>query len=284
MIKKTKTKIEDGVHYFNIEEAIKYGVEKAIIIYNLRYWLKLNKANDVNIKDKNGKKYFWSFNSVSSYKEIFPYFTESSMQRWFKELEKDSVIIVGSFNKRKYDKTKWYTLPEFEIDETITQNGECISQNDEPIPDNKPQIINTDILDTKETREEVIDNTITLPKNRGTTAPMRLLYLYSKLFFNIYNVTYKADYKKDIPIIKNILSNYSELQVAFMLCVYFDWHGIKGSDDKEFNFVTSIAFPIAMFKTMSNKFEIYIKNVLNYKFEDDREMLNKVGEYLRSIE
>jgi hypothetical protein len=151
---------------------------------------------------------------------------------------------------------------------------------------------NTIILDTNtiSSEDNIKDtNAVTLPlvKKDGTSTgkmPVnRLLYLYSKLFYNTYRTYYRADFKKDIPIIKNLLINYTEVQIAYMLCVFFDWHGMSGSDSKEYDFVTGVVFPIAMFKKMSGKFEIYIRNVLKYKFDDDKELLIKVGEYLKNI-
>ena len=125
-------------HHFCIEDAEKYGVEKAILIYNLDFWLNKNKANKKNIKVKDGKEYYWTFNSASAFKVLFPYLKEGSIARWLKELEEEGVIISDSFNKKKYDRTKWYTLKEYEIKKTISQNGEWTSQNEAPIPDSKP--------------------------------------------------------------------------------------------------------------------------------------------------
>ena len=38
-------------HSFEVEDAVKYGVEKAIILNNLRFWLEKNRANRKNISD-----------------------------------------------------------------------------------------------------------------------------------------------------------------------------------------------------------------------------------------
>ena len=126
-------------HHFKIEEAVKYGIEKAVILYNLRFWLDKNEANKSNIKEKDGVNYYWTFNSSRAFTELFPYLKESSVRRWLQELEKDGVIISGSFNKTKYDQTKWYTMKDYSID----QNEQWNDQNEQPIPDNKHKIINT---------------------------------------------------------------------------------------------------------------------------------------------
>jgi hypothetical protein len=132
-------------------------------------------------------------------------------------------------------------------------------------------------------------NAVTLPlvkadgTSTGKTNVDRILYLYCKLFYSIYMTNYKPNWGKDKMLIKLMLKNYTEIQLAYMLCVYFTWHGMSGSNSRDYDFVTGATFPIGMFKTMAGKFEIYIRNVLGYKFDDDNEMLSKVGEHLRSI-
>lgn len=146
---KNKNMIQE--HHFNIEDAKKYGVEKAILLYNIRFWLEKNKANDKHRHGKNGVEYYWTYNSGAAFAELFPYFGQRSIERWLVQLEKDGVIIVGNYNKNSYDRTKWFTMPSFAVrqnDEsnppkepfrqsgkTVRQNDECIRQDGEPIPD-----------------------------------------------------------------------------------------------------------------------------------------------------
>lgn len=124
--------------------------------------------------------------------------------------------------------------------------------------------------------ETIKEERITLPKHRGKYPADRLLYLYSKLYYKTYEATYKPNFGRDKKILNDLLQNYTEMQVALMLCIYFDWHGMTGSDSKEYNFVTGATFPIGMFKTMINKFEVYSRNVLNTPFDDDTQLLDIV--------
>ena len=121
-------------HHFNIETAKKYGVNKAILLYNLSYWLDHNKANKTNIHKHKGKKYYWTYNSAKAFEKLFPYFNKRSITRWLRELEEDGVIVSGEFNKTKYDRTKWYTMLSY----STTQNGKWVGQSGSPIPDSKP--------------------------------------------------------------------------------------------------------------------------------------------------
>lgn len=140
--------------------------------------------------------------------------------------------------------------------------------------------ITSDIVDT---------NAVTLPLVRadgvstGKTPTDRLLYLYSKLYYYTYTSSYKPNWGRDKKILTSMLGDFSEVQLAYMLCVYFNWHGMTGDNSKDYDFYTSATFPITMFKTTCNKYEVYIRNVLGFKFDDDQEMLKKVGEHLRSI-
>jgi len=115
-------KKENICHIFDVSEAKKYGVEKAILLYNFRFWLKHNEANRINIHSKDGKNYVWTYNSSSAFAEIFPYFNKNTITRWLRELEKDGILISGNFNRMKYDRTKWYTMYEFITSLPISEN------------------------------------------------------------------------------------------------------------------------------------------------------------------
>ena len=141
------------VHSFYIEEAELHGVEKAIILYNLRFWLEKNRANDKNLHDG----YYWTYNSAKAFALLFPYFTASKIHRLLKQMEDDGLVIAGNYNKVAYDRTKWYSLPEFSVSDIDAdhfaemkngdcKNGECdfaemkngLSKSATPIPDSKP--------------------------------------------------------------------------------------------------------------------------------------------------
>lgn len=136
-------------HSFNIELATKYGIEEAIIIENLAFWINKNKANKKHII--NGQ--YWTYNSSKALKELFPYISEKKIQRILKKLEQLKIIKSGNFNKSAYDRTKWYTI----IDKSIVQiytihlpklsNGKDTSV--QPIPDINTDI-NTDIKNNKD--------------------------------------------------------------------------------------------------------------------------------------
>ena len=127
------------MHHFDVEDAMKYGVEKAVVLSNIRFWLNNNKNKDLSAVKYDG--YYWMYNTAKDMSDVLPYFTQSKVQRLLKQLEDDGVLIVGNYNKVKYDRTKWYTLSEFTYDENCsTQTPELNIGNEQieqPIQDSK---------------------------------------------------------------------------------------------------------------------------------------------------
>lgn len=120
-------------HQFCIELASSYGIEEAIIIHNLYFWIRKNVANGSNFYD--GR--YWTYNSSKAFSALFPYMTESKIYRELKSLEEKGLIVKGNYNDTKYDRTTWYSLSDKAISELEGLNydvngfAKSISQNKE---------------------------------------------------------------------------------------------------------------------------------------------------------
>jgi hypothetical protein len=126
-------------HHFEISDAREYGIEKAVIMNNFRFWLTKNKANRKNIVD--GR--VWTYNSAQALCELFPYWSRQKIARMLRELEEAGVLVSGIYNKKGYDRTKWYSLNDEQFivqDETLhcsdLNNG--MFKDEQSIPDVKP--------------------------------------------------------------------------------------------------------------------------------------------------
>jgi hypothetical protein len=97
-------------HSFSIFDARKYGVEEAILLHNLKFWIAKNKANEKHFHD--GRT--WTYNSQRAFAELFPYMSVSKIQRALAKLEKQGAILKGNYNKMRYDRTAWYALTDEE--------------------------------------------------------------------------------------------------------------------------------------------------------------------------
>ena len=71
--------------------AKKIGLNEAIVIQQLHYWIKNNEKANRNLKD--GK--FWTYNSIREWKENeFIFWSEKTIERILKSLEKKELIEV----------------------------------------------------------------------------------------------------------------------------------------------------------------------------------------------
>lgn len=131
--------------------------DKAIILQQIDYWLE----HSNNIRDG----YKWVYNSVADWQKQFLWISPSTLTRKLKSLEDQGLLITGNYNKRKFDKTKWYRIDydEFnKIEKAFSQNDQTImsfwvngvSQNDitntREYTDNNTDIINSNKFDYNE--------------------------------------------------------------------------------------------------------------------------------------
>lgn len=84
------------------ELADKIGLNEAIFVQQLHYWLKYSKH------DYDGSK--WVYNTYEEWQKQFTFWSISTIQRITIKLEKMNIIKVGNYNRHKMDKTKWYSI------------------------------------------------------------------------------------------------------------------------------------------------------------------------------
>ena len=110
-----------GNHAFNIDVAIKIGVDKAVLLANIVFWLGVNKDSNSNNRDG----YIWMYNSARSFQEHMPYWSMNKIQKMLTQLVTDGYLMTSNFNKAKYDRTKWYTTSDFSIAEKQEGQTPC---------------------------------------------------------------------------------------------------------------------------------------------------------------
>lgn len=93
-------------HLFDVEIAEQYGVNAAILLENLGFWILKNKVSDDNYHDG----YYWTYNSYRSFHELFPYMSERQIATALKKLADEGLIITGNYNKNPFNRSIWYAL------------------------------------------------------------------------------------------------------------------------------------------------------------------------------
>lgn len=103
------------------------GLNEAIVLLQLNYWIKNNEDNKKNFKDG----CYWTFNSIKNWHEQeFSFWSYATVKRVFSDLEKMKLIIAGNYNDEKRDKTKWYTIDYDKLEKLLEEN---INENDKVI-------------------------------------------------------------------------------------------------------------------------------------------------------
>lgn len=97
--------------------ARRVGLNEAIVIQQVHYWLKINELKKQNFKD--GR--YWTYNSLRDWHETdFDFWSFGVVQRTFAKLVDLGILITANYNKDKRDRTKWYSI-DYEKLEKLTE-------------------------------------------------------------------------------------------------------------------------------------------------------------------
>ena len=163
---------------FNPEAAQMYGVDGAIMLHHLAFWVYRNKLNENNEIDG----HTWTWNSARAYTEIFPFWKDNQIRRILMNLEKDGAILSAVHNRARWDRTKWYTVTEkvqsfYHFQKSANASKEIVKS----IPKKKK-------MDVKKSKHQY--QILTSDKTQITT---QIVYPYeSKEFESLWNI-----WKKD---------------------------------------------------------------------------------------
>lgn len=161
-------------HLFDVEIAKSYGIDVAVFLENLSFWIIKNQANKEHFHD--GR--YWTYNSLDAFTVIFPYLSKKQIRRIIDKSFKEDLIVKGNYNQIGYDRTVWYSLsdkghalfgmeicPNEQID--MPKWAHQNVQTGTPIPyintDNKPDIKDKDKAQRKKRVDAVSEQPIVLP-------------------------------------------------------------------------------------------------------------------------
>ncbi len=201
-------------HFFDVEDAVKYGVDEAVFLANIKHWCFVNKANEKNIFDGRA----WTYNSKKAFAKIFPYWTEKQIKRIINKLIKAGAIIKANHNKNPYDRTLWYA-PNDESSigddgpKDWTKRTNVLGERVQPIPDNKPDN-KPDIVNAAAQKQKNIDDFV-------ITEPLRKWGEKEG-----YDIELHYEHFKD-SVRCQLRKPYKDLEAAYRKCVREDWGGLR---------------------------------------------------------
>lgn len=145
--------------------AVEIGLNEAIILQQIHYWLNQSK----HFYD--GKK--WIYNTYEDWNEQFPFWSVMTIRRTITSLEKQNLIISANYNKAGFDKTRWYSI-DYEVVESV--NRRCV-QNEQTIcskrTDGSVQNEQTNTIDYTENTTESISMS-----DKSDAAPYKTIIEY----------------------------------------------------------------------------------------------------------
>jgi len=151
-------------HSFDISIAEKFGVNVAIFLNNIAFWIIKNQANNKHFHD--GRH--WTYNSREAFTKIFPYWTVDQIKTIVQKCVEHDLIIKGDYNTNAYDRTNWYALSDKSCKLLNILTGEnsprdrakvpnSLGENTQPIPDintdNKPDKKASHLFNDKEPKD-----------------------------------------------------------------------------------------------------------------------------------
>jgi len=136
-------------HCFSVEHAGLYGVEEAVLIWHLQFWIRKNAANSEHQYD--GRT--WTYNSAKALATLFPYMTDRQLRRTVDSLESQDVVVKGNYNRSGMDRTLWLAFSDETIFLTLFHSPEKVStfgkkhspKTARPFAENGDSLIGTDI-------------------------------------------------------------------------------------------------------------------------------------------
>ena len=87
---------------------IDYDLDIAVFLDTIAYWLKTNASNKQPRNFREGR--YWTYNTLDALHTMFPGWSRDTIRGIIRKCVKNGLLIVGNFNKKKYDRTCWYTL------------------------------------------------------------------------------------------------------------------------------------------------------------------------------
>lgn len=126
------------------------GLNEAIMLQQMHYWLIKSSHEFEGVK--------WFYKTLEDWQTEFPFWSAMTIRRTLTNLEKQKVIRIGNFNKKKFDKTKWYTI------EYQCVNRRCVQYEQTMCSNRTDGCVQFEQTYTREYTETTTENNVTEEK------------------------------------------------------------------------------------------------------------------------
>ena len=126
------------------------GLNEAIMLQQMHYWLIKSSHEFEGVE--------WFYKTLEDWQTEFPFWSAMTIRRTLTNLEKQKVIRIGNFNKKKFDKTKWYTI------EYQCVNRRCVQYEQTMCSNRTDGCVQFEQTYTREYTETTTENNVTEEK------------------------------------------------------------------------------------------------------------------------
>jgi len=82
--------------------AVEIGFNESLLLLQLDFLIAISNH------EQEGQR--WTYQSVTDIQKMFPFWSRATINRVIKSLENRGLINVSNFNRKKYDKTRWFAI------------------------------------------------------------------------------------------------------------------------------------------------------------------------------
>lgn len=208
---------EHLIHAFNVNVAKKIGLEEAIIIHSLLFWIEKSKGSDKNFFDG----YYWTYNTLTELQRLFPYMSDSTIKRKIQNLKDCGLILVAQHAKYWSNRTNYYTVDSVKLTQCIQSDPMREGQSDlmgkgqnDPLFINSSNNSSNTVVESAPSFLKTEDTTPKVPLNPPFNAEEEFEKVYKayprkegkKEAFKHFKATVKT--KEDLDNIYKALANY----------------------------------------------------------------------------
>ena len=162
------------------------------MLQQMHYWL-LKSTNEFT-----GVK--WFYKTLEEWQTEFPFWSAMTIRRTLGSLEKQKIIKIGNFNKKKFDKTKWYTIDYQRV------NSRCVQNEQSMCSDCTDGCVQNEQTYTRDYQESTAENNVSEekpPKVVWTDETKHIIDYLNKRAGKKYSVKTK----KTVQLIHKLLDN-----------------------------------------------------------------------------
>ena len=110
------------------------GLNEALVLQQVNYWLHSKAAKQID-------GHLWIYNTYENWrKDNFPFWSIATIKRVFSHLEEKGLLLTANYNRRGFDKTKWYSIDEDKLNkimEATTSDEIELSKDENKRPSNE---------------------------------------------------------------------------------------------------------------------------------------------------